>query len=231
MSIVTTDQGLTIPVLADNANVPTTVGALMGANSTTGASSSTGLESRLVKRYASTADRTARNPSPATGELSWRTDLSGYEYYTGAVWLSLTSIARGLVYLKRNNSGVNLLSNFAGEATAFTITVSLAANRAFRVWTDSTYVSGGATFPLYAGTRIKDGSTTIADSGDIALNATSRQARNFLETIYKTSIAASVTFNVTGRRIAGSVNIDMTANTDAPFVFGVDDIGPDTIVS
>jgi hypothetical protein len=91
MSIITTDQGLAIPIVGDNANVPVSVGALMGANPTTGASSSSGMESRLVKRYLSAADRTARNGSPATGELSWRADLPGYEYYTGSVWTALSS--------------------------------------------------------------------------------------------------------------------------------------------
>lgn len=91
MSVNTTDQGLPIPVLADAANLPVTVGALMGANPSTGASSNTALESRLVKRYASVADRTTRNSSPATGELSWRADLPGYEYYNGSAWVALAS--------------------------------------------------------------------------------------------------------------------------------------------
>lgn len=91
MGVNTSDQAIPIPIVGDNANVPVSIGALMGANPTTGASSNAALESRLVKRYASAADRTARNPSPATGELSWRADLPGYEYYTGSAWTALSA--------------------------------------------------------------------------------------------------------------------------------------------
>jgi hypothetical protein len=73
---------LVLPIPSDGDNVPLHMGLY---NGTSGAG--TGLESRLVKRYTSAADRTTRNTAPATGELSYRADISGYEYWTGSAWV------------------------------------------------------------------------------------------------------------------------------------------------
>lgn len=85
MTTQTTDQGLVIPDYPEVANGPAAINGLV-----TG-----GLESRLVKRYASAGDRTTRNPNPQTGELSWRPSL--YEFFTGSVWVPFPGvcIARG----------------------------------------------------------------------------------------------------------------------------------------
>lgn len=83
MSTLTTDQGLIIPASGDNDNVPLSVSDLVLGTS------DNGLESRLVKRYTSAADRTTRNPGPETGEVSYRADAGIYEYYTGSTWLAL----------------------------------------------------------------------------------------------------------------------------------------------
>jgi hypothetical protein len=82
LTTTTTDQGLVLPVSSDGDNVPLHMGLYNGASGT-----GVGLESRLVKRYTSTADRTTRNTAPAVGELSFRTDISGYEYWTGSAWV------------------------------------------------------------------------------------------------------------------------------------------------
>jgi hypothetical protein len=75
VTTLSTDQGLVLPTPPDGDNVPL---SFAGYN--------TGVESRLVKRYLSAADRTARNPTPATGELSFRADQQAYEWYTGSAW-------------------------------------------------------------------------------------------------------------------------------------------------
>lgn len=80
MPTVTTDQGLTLPIAADADNVPLSMTAYNGPN---------GVESRLVKRYLSVADRTARNGAPAEGELSYLIDLNRYDTYTGVAWVPL----------------------------------------------------------------------------------------------------------------------------------------------
>jgi hypothetical protein len=82
VTTTTTDQGLILAASSDNDNVPQ---SMADYNGTSGGG--TGVESRLVKRYTSTADRTTRNTSPATGELSFRTDISGYEYWAGSAWV------------------------------------------------------------------------------------------------------------------------------------------------
>lgn len=78
----TTNQGLVLPDGTDNANVPLTFTDFV----TTAGS---GMENRLVQRYLSIADRTARNPAPNEGELSYLIDLNVYESYTGSAWVPL----------------------------------------------------------------------------------------------------------------------------------------------
>ncbi len=82
---LTTNQGLDIPDGTDNANVPLSF-----------TNYNTALENRLVQRYLSIADRTARNAAPFEGELSYLADLDRYEKYTGTVWTTLIpSYAQG----------------------------------------------------------------------------------------------------------------------------------------
>lgn len=79
---LTTNQGLELPDGTDNANVPT---AMTNYN--------TGVENRLVQRYLSVADRTARNGLPSEGELSYLADLNRYEYFQpGTGWVSLIGL-------------------------------------------------------------------------------------------------------------------------------------------
>ena len=75
---LTTNQGLDIPDGSDNANVPLSF-----------TNYNTGVENRLVQRYLSIADRTARNAAPFEGELSYLADLNRYEWYTGTAWIEL----------------------------------------------------------------------------------------------------------------------------------------------
>jgi hypothetical protein len=78
---LTTNQGLDIPDGSDNANVPLSF-----------TNYNTGVESRLVERFLSIADRTARNPAPFEGELSYLADLNRYEWYTGTAWTELVPV-------------------------------------------------------------------------------------------------------------------------------------------
>lgn len=78
MTSLTSDQQLVIPDYTEQADGP-----LDFYQFATG-----GLESRLIKRYASASDRTARNPTPQVNELSVRADNPGfYEYWSGSAWL------------------------------------------------------------------------------------------------------------------------------------------------
>lgn len=81
---ITTNQGLILPDGADNANVPLTFTNFV---TTAGA----GMENRLVQRYLSPADRTARNPLPNEGELSYLADVEQYFTFNGSgQWVPLT---------------------------------------------------------------------------------------------------------------------------------------------
>lgn len=62
MTVVTPDQGLILPLQADAANEQTVMANYNG-----------GVESRLVLRYTTAADRTTRNPSPTAGQISFLT--------------------------------------------------------------------------------------------------------------------------------------------------------------
>lgn len=79
---LTTNQGLDIPDGTDNANVPLSF-----------TNYNTGLENRLVQRYLSVADRTARNALPFEGELSYLIDLDRYDRYTGTAWVDLVPVS------------------------------------------------------------------------------------------------------------------------------------------
>lgn len=74
----TADQALTLPLQADAANEQTAF-----------SSYNTGVESRLAKRYVDAADRTARNPTPTAGEISYLTNPGRHDFYTGTAWWEL----------------------------------------------------------------------------------------------------------------------------------------------
>lgn len=81
MTTNTTDQQLTLPSNPDANDVVTSMTTY-----------NTGVETRLVKRYLSAADRTARNPTPNAGELSYRADGLVYEAYISGTWQSLQNL-------------------------------------------------------------------------------------------------------------------------------------------
>lgn len=76
---LTSNQGLELPDGTDNANVPL---AMTQYNA--------GSENRLVQRYLSIADRTARNATPNEGELSYLADLNRYDFSQPVIgWVTL----------------------------------------------------------------------------------------------------------------------------------------------
>jgi hypothetical protein len=78
VTTLTADQGLILPAPSDPDNVPTSFTQY-----------NAGVESRLVKRYLSAADRTARNPTPTEGELSYLLSTGSLEIYDGTAWSPL----------------------------------------------------------------------------------------------------------------------------------------------
>lgn len=103
MTTNTSDQQLVMPASTDLNDGPTVVGSLLGANPTTGASGTGGIESRLVKRYLSVADRSTRNPTPATNEISTRADAPGkLAIWGGSAWFEW-----GVPYVARQTLGAS----------------------------------------------------------------------------------------------------------------------------
>lgn len=136
----TADQQLIIPANTDLNDVPTSISQLILGLATNG------LESRLVKRYASAADRTTRNPTPNTGELCYRVDAGVFEYYNGSTWTyawaqgMISSISRGTV--SANITGTEVITD--------SITFTAVAGRRYRlthqtIWT-STVANDAAIF-------------------------------------------------------------------------------------
>lgn len=83
MTTLSTDQGLVLQVAGDPGNLPSAMNSLVVSPA------SSSMESRLVKRYLSAVDRTTRNPTPQTGELSFRADGPNYEWYNGTAWVDI----------------------------------------------------------------------------------------------------------------------------------------------
>lgn len=114
--------------MSDVNNIPTHMDALI----TGGASGrAVGLESRLVKRYASAADRTTRDGSPIAGELGYRTDVKKWEGYDGTNWVvpSSTVIAYGI----RTTASPGATTTELGVIRLDNIPVII--GRRYRIWT------------------------------------------------------------------------------------------------
>lgn len=110
----TSDQQINFPANSDVNDGPTAFANALGANPTTGASGTGGVESRLVKRYLSTSDRSLRNTAPATNEVSARADAPGkLSIFNGSTWQEF-----GLPYIARQTLGGSAASvTFSGIPT------------------------------------------------------------------------------------------------------------------
>lgn len=96
MSANTTNQQITYPVGTDLADNPTAFLDMLAD-----------VEGRLVQRYTSDADRLARNPTPALGEMSIVTSNTWYDRWTGVKWLPCTVMSKAKVADQNvNNSTV-----------------------------------------------------------------------------------------------------------------------------
>jgi hypothetical protein len=122
----TTDQQLTLPSATDLADVVAALTAL-----------TTGIESRLVKRYTSSADRAARNPSPTAGEVHYITDL-------GQLWLWTSSTVH--IVIGQQPYGV-----IASRSTNLTISTGAVTAATFPTATypnSSMFTAGGSQITL-----------------------------------------------------------------------------------
>lgn len=217
MTTFTADQQLALPSGTDNANGPGAFTAFAGS-----------MEDRLVKIYASVAERSARNAAPTDGELAFLSDVRRWDYYDGVrgLWRRLLPH----VYATRNISGSNLASNFNVETLLYTKTFAagtLEPDAVYEVEARATAFTGsGVTQPVL---RIKAGGTQFAEAHDHIPSAgayVTLTARNFYVT-GSTTPTSAVTFDVYAAVLSGG-NIDIPAPTNNGFTFKVTRTAPNS---
>lgn len=140
MTTVTPDQGIVIPVGGDPANNPSAFTSMIA-----------GVESRLVLRYTSEADRTARNPAPTANQWSIVAGNTWYDRWTGTKWLPVTPLRVRKSSAQTVNNSTTLV-NDVGLAITFP---PVAANWAFTGWL------------LYSSTTVAD--LKVAFAADAAI--------------------------------------------------------------
>jgi hypothetical protein len=210
VTTTTTDQQLTLPSNTDLNDIPTAA-----ANIILGLSNN-GVESRLVKRYLSVADRAARNPTPNEGEFSYLLDQNELDSYDGAAWQYVWSAhaPRGII-VAPTTSGSNGTATSGGTETLDTVlgTYSFTAvtGRRYEVHYNNCKINASVADDLYE-FRIRNGgaSTPTALSALVAAFAvgvhvnggTGQVGANVLGTFVPG--AGVVTLGVFLVRIAGS---------------------------
>lgn len=145
MTTQTTDQQLVIPDYPEAADGPQ---ALYGM--VTG-----GLESRLVKRYLNTADRTTRNPTPQVGEMSVLLNTGEVDIcLTAGTWTFLLFAGKGALGDTQNvtlisPATITINSTSYQNVTGATVTINklLASSRLLVRFNATAYLSSGAANP------------------------------------------------------------------------------------
>lgn len=111
----TTNQQLTVPIGTDLADNPLAF-----------VDYSADVENRLVQRYTSVADRTARNPAPNIGELSFVAGSTWYDRWTGVKWLPITPLQTILTAQQQVNNSTAFVNVTQGVITLPAITATWA---------------------------------------------------------------------------------------------------------
>jgi hypothetical protein len=176
MTTTTTDQGIIVPLGSDLNDMVTALAQLLGSSTVTpGLSGTGGVESRLIKRYLSAADRAARNPTPATNEVTIRADNPGIlEYYTGAAWVQVgqqlparlmaapkTTVTNGTVTSGLTETRDDILGTYVFTGVS---------GRFYRV-TYANLIGNGTAADLY-NVRIRDGGASTPTAGSPLLAET-----------------------------------------------------------
>lgn len=118
MTTTTSNQGLTIQQGTDSANEPGAQVSLLA-----------GAENRLVQRYLSIADRTARNGAPNEGEISHLADVDRTEVFDGVNWVSLSRRANWFLGMRTTDAAaINNSTTLVSDAV---MTVALPAAGTF----------------------------------------------------------------------------------------------------
>ena len=231
MTTITTDQGLIIPANADLNDIPTSFGSFSGANPSTGLSGTSGVESRLVKRYLSATDRAARNPTPATGEMSFRADAGVFEYYNGSAWTGIfagTTLPQGFQISKSDTT-----SNVAVTTTETVSTYvqwPATIGRRYEIWYRGAYESSIAGDIVVV--KLRNAASTVDVTGAIIATAkggcdfTSRGQPFMLFGQLSAPSTATMTVVATIIRDTGTGTVRQNGNTGGmELYFIVNDVG------
>ena len=166
MSANTTNQQITYPVGTDLADNPTAFLDMLAD-----------VEGRLVQRYTSNADRLARNPTPATGELSFVSGTTWYDRWTGAKWLPITPVQA----VKTANQIINNSTTFTNDLHLFVPIPTL--NSTYAIEATIAYVSTAVAdiklqFTVPAGSGFNFGGYGAATTGGTTGDANFSWATN-----------------------------------------------------
>lgn len=216
--MLTTDQGLILPDLTDNRNVPLSFSDY-----------NAGVESRLVKRYASSAERALRNPSPPEGELSYLLDLNRFDFYTGAAWQTVS--AQGVI--KRGNRSTNSSTTTTEVGVLRVDGTTLVPGRLYEIYTGPLRFFSSVTGDIVSaalryrldGASAGTGDTTLVNAPDKAHTANLDQgASQTLRAQLTVGSISTLSVLLTVGRVAGTGNV---AILGGPIDLFIEDMGID----
>lgn len=180
MPTLTTNQSIIIPVPGDLNDVPGDLSDML-----TGAGTpQQGLENRLVQRYQSIVDRTARNATPLEGELSYLVDLNRYDTYTGSTWVPLIA-PQSFLAVTTSYSGMASTSYTTAPAAVVGVTFVVPQSGQVRVdWSgllDNTLTTATSYLSpqLNSGAVIAAGAPIVASADTISINNFGQSATNY----------------------------------------------------
>lgn len=198
MSTVTTDQGIVIPVGTDGADNPQAFVDQIG-----------GVETRLVLRYASDADRLARHTAPLFGDLSIVAGNTWYDRWTGAKWMPVTPISSF-------KTGSQLVNNSTALVALTSMVVSLPAiNTNYAIDGYIVYNSSTVADIKFSGTIPAGAASSIAITGGaVGIAAASGDANFAIADLAAAQViqlgGAGVGINM-GVMLSGAVSVGATA--------------------
>jgi len=239
MTLLTSDQGIVMPASGDVNDGPTAFASELGANPSTGASGTGGTESRLVKRYLSATDRSARNASPAAGEMSYRADIADYEAFTGSVWRKpWWNTAWGVIGGARfsasgsgvawnNITGTEAVVTSAGGNFA-TPSINLIAGRRYRVTASIRSAQAATTQTLVIHIRENNVSGNIITEDVHTVTSLGQTYQLVAE--FENASARSVSYVVSANTGGGTAQI-FSGSSSADCYITVNDVGPAGIIT
>lgn len=212
MPDISPNQGLSLPAATDNANGPL---AFDNYND--------GVENRLVQRYSSTTDRTVRNGTPNTGELSYIANLDEYQRYlsSSGLWKAVRAVDKTPRAAVSRSTTQSIPNNTATAISFDTIIVndyvlplfSLGSPTIITLTEPGMYqITASATFdPNASGFRrvnIELAGTVVATNVADNLGASVAVGMSISALVYTATTTDQVRFIVT-QNSGGALNIDL----------------------